>query len=1724
MNASGGAKRRLVVGWLWALAGVALLWSTLPAHGVPIARVVAYRTFDWQSKTWKEVNDSWPPKPGATGESDILQSIDVDRDGNAEKVCLFRWGDYVQIVVEVLITSQDLEEAVGGNAFPPGPPPRRGFENIFLANHGAILVLDGPDMDPHTDGLQSQTIFLTNGVLASRDLDFQEYDPDGTMDSVPNEDLATHAGIDPEDPDGTKGASHKKPIRYFRGNPPMTQWQEVSVGGLSALRGRLPTAVIVRYVWGGFKNYRGLSNYAGTFPLSVDQFDQSTEIPFDSSNPNSNISKRRARLYELFIGPWPITRAPDMNGRGGRFERELPADAQAIANEASAPGFVAPVAQRNIDVPWVPGWYRIREVRIPWVGWDKDVVGPGFYGQLPGPVVNPAGADGILGTADDQNAFAVPVKGLLWSNPDGVHAYFGVRHPLNLEVRQIAANAGEVRSFYAHHTAEDTDAINQPIGDNHRYDLANGNRDYFTIDLSTFSAKYDKDGDRHGYGWRLPVLDLGQTNHGHTVQYTGTLAGNPNAKAYLFIENRSHADFVRRRDPTNPQWEIGVGRVRASRAPLSIVNQFRTPSFDFRLNSLPNATLPPIGAENVSVSYRQIDLARGGLPALPWRDSNNDIAGFNESEASGNWWSTQYGHAAQEQGDEDDPSATEDQRQPAIFVSIPRHQPPLGLTTETGMIVRARNHTTLSPDPANAEIANVYYWATDPTNTADADEDGDSMEYCRGYPGICYEYDWDVDGDGTVASSEGRTIDGDRHMMRIYIDVNGNGRLDLANLEKYREAINYTGANAEWVHATASRYLFEEPYRTFEIRLQVQPDPDVRLTTEVVDLGVAPHDRWGDPPHPRHRTDYYVLPFANEGNVPLGIVPSVWGNRASRPIGGVDIWPMSHLISQDAEAGITLGGDRLLETNHGGKQWSINSAPPGSAVGDVLVFIDDDSDGLASASEVRHAKIRLALPPGTPLGTYYGVLQAYMDLNHNGQFDLATDKMTAQGCQVKIRVTEAPLPAAYSEGGGPFDPEAVDPADPSTWAGRAPTVPNINTNAAEIAPAVWLDTTLSNDGFADYANGFGTIRLVFSSNRAGLVDPADDIPDDAYDLYLVKLLPTQDPSGAFYYPQPGDPMLIVGKPAVAADPANVQPGEIVAPNVGYEVESWVHYAPAWQDPVNPDGSRNLVWFTMVKWVNAATGEILVIGYVGHGTYTPAAPGDPALGTWTLGNPTYYALGPETVYCPRAVSLADDPATAADESGLYLFYYTGSGQKRRLMWTRFLSDGTFGGRRELGVMTRLSRRGAAVTRLEGLEWAKDPYVFSDYYARDANGDPVPCLGVLFSGFSRGHNNADIFYTRYLPQVLADPENYTVDAVLDIGGRKFPGTGQVPFPEVVDERLQPVPAEMYREGDPADPNYANPNFGKTAAFIAEHPDWWITFDNNGQVDNMTITVGGRDVGPFVADPEGTGLLVHFENNVRTVEVDPTIGLVRFVDPASQPDQSTEVKATYTPLTMRVTTSALNEFEPVGVVLPEQTILVNKDYDPSNNLWQDRTYDLPERLIVLFKRASELGDVSLYWASLSRPLTTNPSGDPSFRRDVVRTDGSMDDTAEYVDERGAAVPLAESLDEYTLSVAVAPYVWFTDVLEVGNELTSPYVPRPGGAATPAPDGQVIGPAVIWMFYGGAGRKSVRDFDPAAASYNFPYAADWDLYYAVFSPRQAPHVFEVSYSWQLDEGAVTP
>jgi len=1401
--------------------------------------------------------------------------------------------------------------------------------------------------------------------------------------------------------------------------------------------------------------------------------------------PSPGLRWNAASAQTGLAAAWDATPIPDVwdgVGPGGYAVKDR--DGDGVPDDVMGPDW-APGADGAVDgwdVPlcerdryWEPGYWTLEGIDF------EDTAGLFF----PVDFADPGDATVTLGTPT-------------------VTDYFVVAHPLNLEYWEVPAGAPTPpRRFsffsFGNNIVDEQDMIYdsavavpaapreqvstsaETAAPRENYWFANGNRDFLTRNPSRPQQRYGVGGNppvqyrdcyfRYDYtdptddrwltedanrGLGLPIIDLFGRTHGAVAELTAEMGANRDlgAGSGLYVENASHTDF-------GSLWPVGGVLVKAE--PASLVPTTRVIDVganaeergllvDFRGRPVPNTDYPAVPADCVQITTEGgTDLVRGGI-SLPWTggadanpvtntaDPNYRKLDVDAPQGPGN-------PRLLEDGELD---GAGDEAPVRISIRVPRYQPALVPPEVSSLLTAGRSVYESSAPVENtnnaADPRRMLRYLAEETNNGDLTSPRAAEKVIDYRKGL------------TTGIAEDESF-----MMKVYVDLNGNGQLDIPDPQAFRTTF---GAEPATDHFARRSYghLMAEPYRCFAVRLVVDPDPErVNLTVAEVDLGTVTQDGAVANGEPAGYSASVKVGLANMTNRALGVLRSAPGGRGY--LSGVGFLT-SHFMTEGAELGVVLPGDRIegqydtvwrgfdADGNGAPELWSMERAKPDAAAPNSRTFLDYSAVAPALFPHVRafdvgeaSGLIRLFTAPFTPMGTYTALGRAFTDNNDDDAFspgDILSDERAA----VKVRVSEAPLPPRYGIGLplslynptiGPSLVSAVlpsvDPLPPFSQIDRLNTA-NINTAWTDADPAVAINLTTAGTGVGghplpDYGNGYGRVDVVFSSNRvgSGVVGPPNfslwqaPLTPDVTDLRRPRLVP-------------GDAVLFVGDPTAIARP----------PSAAATVQQWNHATPSFDET-----GEVIAWTSTIWWGDPATNELTEQHYIGVATRANA-----------------FA---DVQLLPLAAQRADgvrpfvvnvgNPAV----DGLHLFFSSGAADEQRIYHAALLPTGEFAGPDELPliqqVYPRYRQQGNNPRVLAGTEFASEPWVASDYYLPPGGGTTVvPAVGVLFTGRSVGKGDDDIFYARL------DPAN-------GFAKQPFGPTDHNGRPRIFSEGWVDTAT---REGWPVDvleplPEGAIPAERGTAgarnsAFRSRHVDWrwdhagvpnawslgwdgdsnlatppvfrqipWITvrvqewdaaagqwIDVNRDLDNDG-TLDGPMVWAEFSEDTDTGLLYATNaQGVRHIEIDPAAGVVRFLEalpnaPAAGnstiPERGFRVVATYVPQALRMTDNSVDDGQPAATFIPPRTGAPTADPTETIRVPEpfvipggapNRPIDFlrPERLVLVSAQTNPTGESVLYYQTFSTPLHPGDTTAWDLRDRTVAQD-TDDDVALWATDPG-------------------------------------------------------------------------------------------------------------------------
>lgn len=1689
--------------------------------------------------------------------------------------------------------------------------------NSELQITSASIELVGPDLDPYTEGHQGPRWTITNGRLASA-VDSSTIGGDSSLPSSW------------KDMDGTTVARWDSRIA----NPAATDTDFTPLDGTWKR--------VIRLVFGG-------TGYPGTRGYDPATSDMHEGLYGWMDDPDA-----------LRIGPSPgvkllSTRAEDYLYKATEVFGLLPEDRQ-FAPEPGAgdPTSTDPedpyydTAYGRMDHPWTPGVWTVANLTMTISPDPEHTDDPASYRTVVIPVHPKAPWD-----------VPKPTGGGTMSEDEKARNWFVVEHPLDVQMARGDEETATAPDYDGHEigsgrfgtmgnpgTHDDKAPTDTAVGDDqHRYYLANGNHDFpslveslgSAIDADSWDERYffdpdgasgsdfetagwrwmrfDFDGDPASEepplpGWCLPIVDLDAGTAGSTIGYVRS--GEDRTNDGLWISNLSHMDLEReittatvQTDAQPVAWDtpdstlkqhLGPGVVRVEVPPLRpviaqsnnyeadppVVEFVTRTATDYMGRPLPNGSYPSIPGSSLRLETAGANLARQGLPTVPWDRSNDDRtepvslstpwAAYDKRDSTGT------NHSMRAANDTLNPQRI------AVTLQIPPHQPPLASAVQDG---DWRIPTDYLEVVGTDEPPLGFYGTLDPDDGTVPDYSGPGSQitdYQAGSATLSY-------------ALSGQSRSEEDYMVKVYIDVNNNGRLDLAQVARadaaYGDGPDDPDYDPYWY-----RFLYEEPYRVVPVRVKVLPDYEVAPGRRVVDGGIYGH---ADP------RAWHVLPerdlqIESRGNMPAGVLPlgRPTGTPGLLSIGATSLLPFQ---SDDTEQGVLLPIERMIpnylfDGDPLTVGWSVLPAPAGSSEHATGIFVDGangfpingapDEDPATGESEFIGSKVLVnAFAAGTPMGTYWLDLLTYVDFDGRVGFNPAADQVSTQGTKVKATIKESPIPPVE-----PTPSREIDKNIP--WAGPGDPPPaNANSGFAELGPAFFVNTWDVEPGTViprvldrGQDGRYGDTAIYFTSNRPTNEPSVEIEPQVAWNLWGQVIDHVWADPDEPYRPvnptfQPdGSSFLIAGHPLGAdgrvggsgADDDLVSPPEPRFTGVA----SYRHMTPSLirQTVLGPDTPPVVVmsWTLEVDWLedpSAANPETVRTYHLGVAILQsqdgflglPQRMGEMIVG------PLFVDMEGGAAFGPRPLVIPDPDETG--EFDAYIYYYTGTGSQRRMAYAlwRVAVGGDeplleFEGSHELPVMTRYGTGGV---RLDGLEYAKDPFLFADvWFGVDAvtgdegwaggpNADFPSDIGVVFCGRSISFGTEDIFYTRFDPEIATNPgydpddpnsEPWTL-AQPALYNPTNNNTGQIAFPGQEQERLVPLRQEAIAAG-------RMPGSRHFRAYASERWVDWI-YDRPAGIEFAIYVNDGLIAGPgdWLEDPVTGYLFAENPGGGRTVEVDPTVGLVRFVDEALVPGETDVVTADFVPQTMRLTRASQDSSQPTVALLPPEVMSIpyTEATTGTGSSGVVRTeVELPLRMALLYKRHDAQGRMRLLYETFSMPFSapsaTAPGGqqlhwrkisDPAegaaaWGHPVINypIDGHREPIPFYVDRQPTHVPLDETAGELYVSAQPVRYVWYTDTrnTDLSDPAVSPLVPAfaelgPTVTVSDGPLGdqrlqEVVGPTVLWFMYTSTAEKTPEGEDWQAEAWHvtgvgdegvgFLYDADWDLYFGVLSPQAIP------------------
>jgi len=729
----------------------------------------------------------------------------------------------------------------------------------------------------------------------------------------------------------------------------------------------------------------------------------------------------------------------------------------------------------------------------------------------------------------------------------------------------------------------------------------------------------------------------------------------------------------------------------------------------------------------------------------------------------------------------------------------------------------------------------------------------------------------------------------------LFIDSNRDGRVNLpaelgqSSLLQQR----VSGARAE-------------AYRELQAQVHVPPDLRVEVVEKTIDIGKVPHgfgfvpnpNDPGGPPVPfpsdlnlclqnwdpasgRIGFGQWFVPFTayNLGNVNLlnvrlaKVVQPAKGQKYKLDLYSETVQdPLTggagHVIPAEA---VVCALDPAFDMNPGfvpvldpdKNRRTFHKARVGQQP--TILRIPDRPEKLPGQGVLP--ALSVAVPVGTPVGTYTQKFTLYHDIDRNGVFSVG-ESVGNPIIEVKVTVTEARLTDGTTPGSFPHvDAEGA----------RPPT--------GDVSPVVFSDPAT------------GDMQLVWASSRHGQqtrgVTTANPLPSDPWYLYRssLKRLPNdwrndqQSPSPTWGFANTTTPQWWT--PADSANLAFPSPQALdalfPAPPDGAQgevIESTARFTSpsvALDNPADPGNSN--VWLFFGGSVYKDQSQVLKIDRKVEESrvfYTKWENGD--FGTiytttrdWTM--PKYGIRG----LANRGPSLR-----------LWSFWYGGNNNKWRI-YCNVNPDPE-------GPNSHLNwTNDCQIPIPAGLTSVAEPSPLIRPYRGNYSNTIVD---VVYSGFSAFHKNSDIYLSRY-----RFPSSISKSGTLS--------PSMEPLPEVKDEIM---------ERDP-----------KTATFFSRHVDWVRDDSKRPFIVRVVLDPSDPssksiqvNVGEYISDSETGARIYNYpdENDPAQVEckslfraviINPEQGTVKFL---RAPEPGAVVLATYSPKAYRLTSDPVSDTAPFAL----------------------------------------------------------------------------------------------------------------------------------------------------------------------------------------------------------------
>ncbi|HIE51929.1 MAG TPA: hypothetical protein EYP85_09235 [Armatimonadetes bacterium] len=490
-------------------------------------------------------------------------------------------------------------------------------------------------------------------------------------------------------------------------------------------------------------------------------------------------------------------------------------------------------------------------------------------------------------------------------------------------------------------------------------------------------------------------------------------------------------------------------------------------------------------------------------------------------------------------------------------------------------------------------------------------------------------------------------------------------------------------------------------------------------------------------------------------------------NQGNVPLGRLKA-EATHLFRTDVDTEVgtprQLCSQPVLRNNllYLGLAPALNAAAPGSLAG--LAQTPTLQVGWENESGITPTTLRI--PVGQPLGTYAGQVRVYDDRNDNGQHDPGEpfDRFT-----VKVKIVESPLAKVLSI---TPDYKAILQFYNDNYAG-------------EVLPTALVQLDPGGDHTKD------VLWVCWASNRIG--GGGAPTANSAWNIYSAYAY--GDPTSILNYRNwIWSGMSPVVPPETTSNVRNLYPS--VAADAGGKY--WLFWHREGKDPATGQYTSSLIYYQLDT------------------SQSPPAP--------TIVPLTDTHLPKQA---PRA--FVDTSGTFVDFYGrphanpvVWLFWHSSAGKHTRLYFNAFedLGGGSISDvfAPPSGNPNLLHDYGLRTT--SGLAGVKDAAPVPEY-GLDADPTALDRINLFYTGWSEVWRNEDLYWSRYLPEYLADGNyEYAFDAYGNRRVVRFP-YGRQPFPRRANKiRAVLIAGTNFSPGDHLTPNATG------TTFRATHPDWYVT----------------------------------------------------------------------------------------------------------------------------------------------------------------------------------------------------------------------------------------------------------------------------------------------------------